>query len=411
MKQYRQSDNARVVRDEPSPVSSRTAPNHPGGWVNQRLAHRIPELDGIRGLAILLVLIFHCVFQLVILNEQSEWQIKPLLLFRLSWSGVDLFFVLSGFLIGGILLDAKCADGYYRTFYFRRFYRIAPIYAILLILFAIGNYCVPSAATPLGELFNYREGLPLWSYLLFLQNCFMALHHSFGSRWMSVTWSLAVEEQFYLLLPFVVRRLSRSGIAGFAIGMIVVAPVLRGILERHAVSGLVFSLLPCRSDALGLGLLVAIACRNQTAWTWLGAHRRYVYAAFAVLGSGVLVWTLWGLELGYTWLAGFYTSLLVLVVVTPGRVERLVFRSSLLSRLGTVAYAVYLFHLGILWLFHYAFAGAVPSIHDLSTLCITLFSAGTVLLLSAISWRVLEKPLIKRAHSRYHYVSESPQPR
>lgn len=371
-------------------------------WINHKLARRIPELDGVRGLAILLVLTLHYVVELAILNVKAEWQVKSLLLFRLSWSGVDLFFVLSGFLIGGILIDAKYADGYYRTFYFRRLYRIVPLYAILLAIFVVGVYGVPRAAKPLAELFNDR--IPIWSYPLFLQNVFMTLRHSHGSGLMGVTWSLAVEEQFYLLLPFAVRRLSRTGIVGLASGMIVVAPILRMILERHGVNGLaMYTLLPCRSDALGFGLLVAIACRNQTAWTWLASHRRYVYAVFAVLGSGVLVWILRDLQLGYTWMAAFYTSILVLVVVTPGRIERLVFRSFVLSRLGTVAYAVYLFHPGILRLYHYAFFGAVPSIHDLPTFCVTLLSLGTVLLLSAISWQVLEKPLIQRARFRYQY--------
>ena len=83
---------------------------------------RIPELDGLRGLAILLVLLYHFV---------SSPRIQPPLfhkLFAIGWSGVDLFFVLSGFLIGGILLDVRESPNYFRTFYGRRFYRIVPLY-------------------------------------------------------------------------------------------------------------------------------------------------------------------------------------------------------------------------------------------------------------------------------------------
>src|SRR5947209_4890191 len=93
-------------------------------WQNPRLAGRIPELDGVRGLAILLVLVWHYFvdvggFQTGI----GSWKAHALAPFRLTWSGVDLFFVLSGFLIGGILYDAKASDGYYRTFYGRRVHR------------------------------------------------------------------------------------------------------------------------------------------------------------------------------------------------------------------------------------------------------------------------------------------------
>jgi peptidoglycan/LPS O-acetylase OafA/YrhL len=96
-------------------------------WTNVRLAGRIPELDGIRGLAILLVLILHYIVEG--LGSSHSFAAQAL---RLSWSGVDLFFVLSGFLIGGILLDAKQSDAYYRTFYLRRISRILPLYGILM---------------------------------------------------------------------------------------------------------------------------------------------------------------------------------------------------------------------------------------------------------------------------------------
>jgi len=381
-------------------------PNHESApkWTNRKLAGRIPELDGIRGLAILLVLIFHYIVEVASFNVDGRIR-TTILCFALTWSGVDLFFVLSGFLIGGILLDAKHADNYYRTFYFRRISRIVPLYAVLIATFIIGAYCVPSASKPLAAMFDTH--IPTWSYFFFLQNVFMTLHRSYGSGWMSVTWSLAVEEHFYLLLPFVVRRLSSKGIAAFAIGMIVVAPALRGILAHYAVSGLaMYTLFPCRADALGGGLLVAIACRNRTMWTWLTSHRRYCYAAFTIFGVGILAWTVVYYNLGYGWMAAFYTSLLVLVVANPGCVERRVFRSAVLVKLGTVAYAVYLFHPGILRLCHYLCFGAIPINDNWRTAGTTALSLAATLLVAGISWRVLEKPLIQRARLRYRYGTE-----
>ena len=96
-------------------------------WRNPRLAGRIIELDGIRGLAILLVLIWHYLANTAATTIGS-WQSYALATLGLTWSGVDLFFVLSGFLIGGILYDAKDSTSYYRTFYGRRIYRIFPLY-------------------------------------------------------------------------------------------------------------------------------------------------------------------------------------------------------------------------------------------------------------------------------------------
>jgi peptidoglycan/LPS O-acetylase OafA/YrhL len=187
--------------------------------------------------------------------------------------------------------------------------------------------------------------------------------------------------------------------------MIVAAPVLRYLLEHRGFNELaMYTLLPCRADALGFGLLLAIVCRHQTSWTWIVSHRRYVYAVFAVLGFGILTWILLDVTLGYTWMAAFYASLLLLVVANPGRVERRIFRSFALTRLGTVAYALYLFHTGILRLCHYMFFRAVPSIQNLSTLCVTLLALGVVMLCAELSWLVLEKPLIKHARSRFQYA-------
>src|SRR5580704_17224190 len=109
------------------------------------LTRRIPELDGLRGIAILLVLMFH--YCQNILNPQVGFVPRFLdAALRLSWSGVDLFFVLSGFLIGGILIDARESSNYFRVFYMRRFFRIVPVYAVFLIVFSILAYGVPRIA-------------------------------------------------------------------------------------------------------------------------------------------------------------------------------------------------------------------------------------------------------------------------
>ena len=165
---------------------------------------RIPALDGLRGIAILLVLIVHTISDFHFDHHPVlTWLVR---MSRLSWSGVDLFFVLSGFLIGGILLDARDSPNYFKTFYIRRAYRILPLYFVVLILawltFESGQLGWLRGAW--AELFSGR--ISWWTFFTFTQNIAMALIGPFiGRAGLSQTWSLAVEEQFYLTLPLVVR--------------------------------------------------------------------------------------------------------------------------------------------------------------------------------------------------------------
>jgi peptidoglycan/LPS O-acetylase OafA/YrhL len=380
------------------------------GWRNPRLASRIPELDGVRGLAILLVLVWHFAVS-KIHPEPGSWQEYALIPLRLTWCGVDLFFVLSGFLIGGILVDAKESGDYYRTFYFRRAHRILPVYFVWTALFVVGLLLVePASAPPLHRLFN--DDVPVWCYPLFVQNFFMSSRQLFGAEWLGITWSLAVEEQFYVLLPFLVRNVSRRRLGWVAAISVVCAPMVRFALYQSGNTSFgPYTLLPSRADALGFGVLIALACRHHATWTWLDRHRRYVHASFLSLGCAFALLAVnprdvqvWGLTL----IAGFCASLLVLVLVEPGRIEGAFFRFYPLARLGTVAYAVYLFHQGTNGLVHFAILGREPSVADWPSRVVTLVALAIVLLLAAMSWRLLEEPLIRRAHSRYRYGPHPP---
>src|SRR5262249_33758007 len=113
---------------------------------------------------------------------------------------------------------------------------------------------------------------------------------------------------------------------------------------------------------------------------------------------------------GLTWIAGFYALLLVLALVNPARPVKACFRSFPLVKLGTLAYAVYVFHQGINALFHFVVFGRKPGITDWPSLSVTLLSLMTVLLLAAVSWRFLEHPLMRRGHSKYRYLAEAQQP-
>src|SRR5207248_1231599 len=149
------------------------------------MQQKIPQLDGIRGVAILVV----------ILHNSGRFP----RLFANGWMGVDLFFVLSGFLITGILLDTKESESYFKNFYARRCLRIWPLYySLLLFMFVLVPLLRPSEAHIIFE-----KSSPWWAYPLFLQNFLIPISTNAAGP-LAITWSLAIEEQFYLVWAVVV---------------------------------------------------------------------------------------------------------------------------------------------------------------------------------------------------------------
>ncbi len=374
-------------------------------WRNPSLhGGRIPELDGLRGLAILFVVVWHYVTCLIIPDPGTAgfYLMTPL---QLAWSGVDLFFVLSGFLIGGILLDARNSSSYFLTFYMRRFHRIFPLYYLWLAIF----YVVLASGVDSLRAGLFNAALPLWSYPLYLQNTFMAARQHFGAGWLGVTWSLAVEEQFYLVLPFVVKFFRIGTLTKFIIAAILAAPLIR--LTFHFNGNEYYGpyvLLPSRADSLGCGVLLAILLRRQAVWEWIERNRQYVYYALAGLSCGVafLCFHSHGRimnSIGYTWLALFYSSWLLLAIVRPDSIIRAILNHPFLQQLGILAYGIYMFHQGVNALLHAEIFHAAPVIHDSSTLGVTVLAAVLTFLMAKLSWRYFEKPLVKRGQTRYAY--------
>lgn len=363
---------------------------------------RIVPLDGLRGLAILLVLVWHYV-----IGKLPEDQVALKRLGSLTWSGVDLFFVLSGFLLGGILLSHRRTNQVLKTFYMRRFYRIVPLYAAWLALFFALRAWMVNTLTPEAYTWLFRGDLPAWSYLTLTQNFPMALH-GFGTNWLGATWSLAVEAQFCLLLPLLIYACPPRRLPQVLIGLIVLAPILRfialGVLHLPLGD---YVLLPCRIDALLLGVLCAYALQQPKAREWLRQHRQALYGLLGMfaLGSVVLMWT--GVDsplasaVGYLWIAGGYSCLL-LIVVTDG--FRRLFTNRLLRELGTIAYGVYLFHQGINGLLHGLILGRPPTLADAPGAAITLIALIVTLLLAHGSWRFFERRFVEMGH-KYMYRS------
>ncbi len=312
-----------------------------------------PGLDGLRGLAILLVMALHFVGDATPQNLGERLVVK---VSSYGLLGVDLFFVLSGFLITGLLLDAKGQPHYFRNFYARRTLRIFPLYyAVLAILFLV----VPLLATPTPALeAARRQQAWLWTYTA---NFYIAAKASWALTYASHFWSLAIEEQFYVLWPLVVFAVRRETLERICVGVIVGALGLRIGLALWDVSQLSISVLtPCRADTLCTGALLAALARRES-----GAEPLLRRAGAAALASAaaLIVLSAWcaithaGLpvlvQIQNSLFALFFGALTLVSVVPPER-SRLarVFRGSPLRLFGKYSYGLYVYHVMLSYYMH-----------------------------------------------------------
>lgn len=371
---------------------------------------RIPELDGLRGIAIGLVLFVHYFIPLL----HSSGRVANAL--ALAWSGVDLFFVLSGFLLGGILLDNRDSKSYYKVFYVRRFFRIFPLYyAFIAFLFALSILLRFFITAPhLVQVVGYPRDF--WPFPIYAQNLVIAFKNQLGASGLVITWSLAVEEQFYLFLPLLVRVVSRRRLPIVLCILIVSAPLLRTLLfylyPIPAVGNVYapnYVLMPCRADALFLGVLCAYAVRRADVLAALKNHQRLLYAAFVLLLAGVITLAFTYPERsgvvmntgGYTLLALFYSCLLLVVVTgTRGPLVALT-RFTPLRRLGILAYGVYLFHYFLLYFLGAIFLPNASMIYPgrASIFVLEVFALGSTLVLAHLSWEYFESGLVRKGHT------------
>jgi peptidoglycan/LPS O-acetylase OafA/YrhL len=385
-------------------------------------ARRIPQLDGIRGTAILLVVIWHFVVA-PIMQAPHESVIARVVAHTglLTWSGVDRFFVLSGFLIGGILIDAKESLNYFKIFYIRRAARILPIYLLVVVAYLL---CWSVATTQKNDLrWIVGRPMPWYVYFTFTQN-FWLTHHAWDSVFLTVSWSLAVEEQFYLLLPTIVRLLPRRWLLRAAVAVALGSAVTRTLLYIHygpSWGAAAYTLLFSRADALMFGVICAVLLRDRK-WKELLIKNFWAIKAFFLLFALVVtVFTYkgWGMEtrpmctLGFTCVALLYASVLMISVVAPESILSRAFRARWLMRLGTIAYGLYLFHVIALNAAFHLLLHRSPSMtnwFDVGTaFCAFVAAVG----LAELSWRYFESKLVGLGH-RYSYegrfAARSPMP-
>jgi peptidoglycan/LPS O-acetylase OafA/YrhL len=367
----------------------------------------IASLDGVRGLAIALVMVSHFAMTAV----PGNWLDEVVLDLMLSgWVGVDLFFVLSGFLITGILLDSRDKPHYFRNFYARRTLRIFPLY--YAVLFAV--LVVPPLVWPAvrqTDVYSVVDAHSpwLWTYTI---NVAIAVHDSWQvAGILGHFWTLAVEEQFYLLWPAVVwlslgRRLKLVCVAFIAGAILVRCGLL--VMERPLAG---FVLMPARADAFAIGALLAATVRSgidlqrlrRPAWIVLGASAvgiGLMYLKRHPLNEGAIDVQL----VGYTLLAlGFAASIaLALDHGTGSTIFGRVFRTSWLRFLGKYSYAMYCVHILVQELLRHVGPGitvnSFPLVAGSILPGVLLYSAIAFAITTALalaSWNLLEKHCLR----------------
>ncbi len=360
---------------------------------------RIPALDGVRGVAILMVVAYHYV---AIPIHQSPSPLLQWLRHLLSrgGTGVDLFFVLSGFLIGRILIHYREARNYYRVFYIRRVARIFPAYYELLLLF-LGLRWLSQRFSLLDPAL-FVNPISFEAYLLYGQNLAMILHGTFGNEFLAITWSLAIEEQFYLFLPWLVRVTSPKRFPWVTLGFLGLPLLLRSTLGGDG-KFYGFMLTPWRFDALFFGVLLAVLesrarlqgrWKKILPWVFLLLTGRFFYLSFSEpLGSTNHLF----------FNALLYATLLAWILsAEQGRMARL-FQKAWLRKIGTVSYGIYLFHQLVNGLLHAWILHQPPRFQDLPSIGVTLLAAGMTYGIAWVNYHLLEKRFIDWGH-RWQYA-------
>jgi peptidoglycan/LPS O-acetylase OafA/YrhL len=360
----------------------------------------ILALDGLRGIAILLVVVCHFQANLGISADGRAWPLVAIA--HAGWMGVDLFFVLSGFLITGILVDARGSDSYFSAFYARRALRILPVYyGFLFAIFVL----LPLLHLGAGDNYMLARQHQAW-YWLHTTNIMMAIDElpGRGPYPSTLFWSLAVEEQFYFIWPAVVALCSPRVLRKVCIGGVIGCIVLRVVGGLTGVSGLALSVLPfTRGDTLFIGGLLAIEYRHGGLGRYRGAAKLAAIASVVVLAGLIGVYG----QLDYndrgTAMFGSIaimalgaSAVIIGISSTESRFAH-VLKSGFLRFFGRYSYAMYVFHgllhklIGEPWLLA-RFGGAPP-------VPLALIYATAVLLVSYLlgycSYQLLEKHFLK----------------
>ncbi|NBX76022.1 MAG: acyltransferase [Proteobacteria bacterium] len=362
---------------------------------SEKKTNRIPALDGLRGVAISLVLLWHYLScQIIKPTAPGTWHARIEKYLWTTWTGVDLFFILSGFLIFQSFFKEYTNRGFLWAYFVRRSFRILPLYLVLVFCFIVFRAVIPSP-----ERFSWLldGAFPLWSYFTFTQNWIMGAKNFFGCHWLGVSWSLAVEEQFYLVAPLLFLLMCRFNRWWF-FALLWFFPVYLRTLDFgfYRVTGTLF-----RLDALLLGACVSfflstpktlnqLQQRPWVSWCFLIGSLALVVAKLVYPYFSILGW--YDIFAVY---ALFYACIVLHVSLAPKGLLGRALSNKALVHLGRVSYGVYLFHEVFSGLFHGFLFGGEPKLNSLAQGAATLMALVCSLVFGDILHRCIEAPFIK----------------
>ncbi|PCI52948.1 MAG: hypothetical protein COB36_13895 [Alphaproteobacteria bacterium] len=359
------------------------------------VGHHYPALNGLRALAVLGVLIAHCAMIAAIgAPAETLYQSFHLKVMGVGWVGVDLFFILSGFLITGILLDTSEKKNCLRKFYIRRTLRIFPLYYFVLFLYFAITYLLDNL-----EHFGAADIM----YFLYIGNWdeWAGFDRPYALRHL---WSLAVEEQFYLIWPALFMISSKYNLAKHVcISTIIVMVLFRIAFVWFDYHEYIYHITITRGDSLLAGALLAIIIKEK------GLHYFNISKSLCALVIGcIIVATLAYINgsfsgktplilmFGLPSLFLIFVPIILLTFLLPrSHMFQRVLSSPILTFMGKISYGMYVYHWFVIILIYNLNLIPIESYSFWSRQALFLaYATPITIMLSWISYEYIERPIL-----------------